>query len=609
MSRLRIEAPSESSIAYNQIASQASERLMSIPNEQCPIDYIASLTRMFLANSCGKCTPCRVGLSACLELFETILEGDGTKEDAEAIRLTSQTMFESADCAIGFTAGRILLEALEGFKEDLFSHINHDKCLHQTAHKAPCIQECPAHVDIPSYIACVREGRLDDALRIIRNANPLPTVCGYVCEHPCEMVCRRSIEDAAVNICGLKRYAADNAQWSCAPRPLHNTGKRIAVIGGGPAGLTAAYYLQLMGHEVVIFDQREKLGGMVRYGIPDYRLPQEKLDADIEFILSTGVRVQTNCAVGTDIPIDNLMNDFDAIYISIGAHEGKKLGCEGEDAKGVYSAVEFLRAVAQHNLPDFTGKRVVVIGGGNVAMDCTRTAKRLGSASVECVYRRRIADMTALAEEIDEAKAEGCQITQLEAPIKIEVDGCGNVCGLVTQPQVIGAVGRGGRPTPYDADRDPNTIDCDIVIMAIGQAIDSSAFSEIVQTEWGCIVAQEDGSIQNAQVPLYAGGDAVSGPLTVIKAIAAGKVAAANIDEALGFSHNVHDPVNTPFAKASIGRCGRIELKDGAYAEATQSFDIAKLGMTAEEALQESSRCLRCDHYGRGKTCEEIASW
>lgn len=610
MPRLVIESPTAAETEHARLAKRAAARLASTPCVQCPVDYTASLARMFLSDSCGKCTPCRVGLHACCDKLDAILAGEGSEQTLEELHRTAQVMLDASDCAIGFTAGRMLLDALAGFADDFASHAEHDRCSHRPKAQAPCTTTCPAHVDVPAYIACIRAGRLDDALRVIRNTNPLPTVCGYVCEHPCEMTCRRALQDAPVNICGLKRYAADNAEWSAAPAALPATGKAIGIVGGGPAGLTAAYYLQLMGHNVTIYDQREKLGGMVRYGIPDYRLPQDKLDADIDFILSTGIQVRTDCAVGTDITFEELMDSHDAVFVSIGAHDSKKLGCAGEDAEGVMSAVEFLLAAGSGCAPDFTGKRVCVVGGGNVAMDCTRTAKRLGAASVECVYRRRITDMTALPEEIDEAKAEGCQITQLQAPVAIQTDAAGRVSGLVVQPQVIGAIGRGGRPAPYDAEVPQRTIDCEVVLIAIGQAIDSGAFSSVVQTERGCIVAQEDGAIAGAPTPLFAGGDAVSGPATVIKAIAAGKVAAANIDAALGYTHDVFDRVDVPPARPAIGPCGRIDLKDVISADAAQTFEIAKLGMSAQEAAQESSRCLRCDHYGFAATAsQEVATW
>lgn len=603
MSRLTIEARTVDAAGYERLAALAGARLAALPPEQCPVDFTVALTRLYLSESCGKCTPCRVGLSACAAIMDRILAGEGKPADLETLRATAAAIYDSADCAIGFEAGRTLAAALDSFSADFESHVERDFCTRTVSPVAPCRETCPAHIDIPGYLACVRAGRNVDALRVIRNDNPLPTVCGYVCEHPCEINCRRALVDSSINICGIKRYAADNAEpyapCACAPA----TGKSVGIVGGGPAGLTAAYYLRLMGHDVTVYDQREKLGGMVRYGIPDYRLPQERLDADVNFILATGVKMKTSCAVGTDVPFSEVSDAHDAVYLSIGAHLDKKLGCAGEDASGVMSAVAFLRAAGEGHPIDLADKRVCVVGGGNVAMDCTRTARRLGAESVECVYRRRIADMTALPEEIEEAMAEGCQITQLEAPVRIEADEAGRVAALITQPQVIGAVKR-GRPAPYAADAPERRIPCDVVIVAIGQAIDTAAFEGAVQTQWGCIVAAEDGSI--AQTPgLFAGGDAVSGPSTVIKAIAAGKVAAANIDAALGFSHDVHDEVDVPPAHAALGPTGRVELKNVNFSEAVRSFDIAKLGMSAEEAYQEASRCLRCDHHGFGATCRK----
>lgn len=608
MSRLTIETRTVDAAGHERLSALAGARLSALPPEQCPVDLTVSLTRLYLSESCGKCTPCRVGLAQCAAIMDRILAGEGKASDVETLRATARMIYDSADCAIGFEAGRTLVAALDSFAKDFASHVERDFCTKQVSALAPCRETCPAHIDIPGYLSCVRAGRNVDALRVIRNDNPLPTVCGYVCEHPCEVNCRRALVDSAVNICGVKRYAADNAPAYEPPMRAPLTGKSVGVVGGGPAGLTAAYYLALMGHSVTIYDQREKLGGMVRYGIPDYRLPQDKLDADVNFILSTGVEVRTGCAVGSDVSFSEVSQAHDAVYLSIGAHLDKKLKCEGEDSQGVMSAVSFLRAAGEGTPFDLANKRVCVVGGGNVAMDCTRTARRLGAASVECVYRRRIADMTALPEEIEEAMAEGCQITQLEAPVRIEADERGCVTALVTQPQVIGAYGRGGRPAPYAADAPERRIACDVVIVAIGQAIDTAAFEGAIQTEWGCIVANEDGSV--SQTPgLFAGGDAVSGPSTVIKAIAAGKVAAANIDAALGFSHDVHDKVDVPCAHAASGPTGRVELRNVNFSEAVRSFDIAKLGMSAEEAFQETSRCLRCDHHGFGATCrkEELA--
>ena len=224
----------------------------------------------------------------------------------------------------------------------------------------------------------------------------MPVACAYICEHPCEARCRRRMIDDAINIRGLKRYAVDNAgdvpQPECAPA----TGKKVAVVGGGPSGLSCAYYLALMGHKVTIFEERKQLGGMLRYGIPNYRFPREKLDGEIRSILSLGIEVHTEVRIGRDVRMEDLQREYDCIYIAIGAHQDKKVGIPGEDSGNVMSAVEMLRSIGDNNAPDFHGKNVVVIGGGNVAMDVTRSAVRLGAKKVSCVYRRRVEDMTAL---------------------------------------------------------------------------------------------------------------------------------------------------------------------------------------------------------------------
>lgn len=609
MPRLIIEQVSTADAGFKELSQKAAQRLVAMPADQCPVEFTLSLTRLCLSESCGKCTPCRIGLSQIASLIQDLLDGVGTEETVELIERTAQATLDSADCAIGHESARMVLKSLRSFKEDFLSHAKDDVCAAEHNAYVPCQGTCPAHIDIPGYVALVNAGQYKDALRVIRNDNPLPTVCGYVCEHPCEFTCRRSLVDDAINICGIKRYAADHAEpYEPAPN-LAPTGKKIAIVGGGPAGLSAAYYLQLMGHEVSIYDQRSKLGGMVRYGIPDYRLPQEKLDQDIDFILATGVKAYPSTTIGTDLTYEDLARDFDAIYLSVGAHDDNKLGCPGEDADGVLSAVALLRAAGDGVAPDLTGKRVVIVGGGNVAMDCTRTARRLGAASVECVYRRRIADMTALPEEIEEAMAEGCQISELMAPVRIEKTTAGSVRGLVVQPQYIGSIGADGRPRPQAANVPEVEIPCDIVIVAIGQKINTEAFAHVIATERGRILANDQGALANAE-GVFAGGDAVTGPATVIRAIAAGKVAAANIDEALGYHHNVHDEVKIPAPLTPLSATGRVEQTNRKFSEAIQDFDIAKNGMTLDEVMQESSRCLRCDHHGFGKVCgKEALVW
>ena len=462
----------------------------------------------------------------------------------------------------------------------------------------PCVELCPAHVDVPGYISLVGEERYDDAIRLIRKDNPFPSVCGLVCEHPCETHCRRTIVDSPLNIRGIKRFAVDHAGEVPAPPRAPSSGKTVAIVGGGPSGLTAAYFLSLMGHTVTVFERKPKLGGMLRYGIPSYRLPGSYLDRDIDTILSTGVSVRVNCEVGTDVTLEELRRDYDSLYLAIGASLHKGLGIPGEDAKGVLSAIEMLDITIRSVKPDFTGKHVVVVGGGNVAMDATRTAVRLGAASVKCVYRRRISDMTALPEEIEGAMAEGCEVLPLKAPVRIETDDDGAVTALVVQPQVIDEV-RGGRPAPRKADQPEERIACDVVLMAVGQVVDSKSFAQAgVPTDHNNIVTADDGSVPGLE-GVFSGGDCVSGPATVILAIEAGKVAAASIDEYLGFHTDISANLDIPPAPFRLKHAtGRVDLTEREANWRKNDFELMENCMSEQEMAQECSRCLRCDHYG-----------
>lgn len=600
MSRLSIATPGRAQTVVESLYRDVEHRISASPPGLCPVDMALSFLRLCHAQTCGKCVPCRIGLGQLTTLLESVLDSTASRDTIDLIEKTARVIQDTADCAIGYEAARMVLQGVQGFREDYISHVEHGRCLFGLNQPVPCVALCPAGVDIPGYIALVRAGRYNDAVRLIRKDNPFPAVCGYVCEHPCEARCRRRMVDDAVNICGIKRFACDHATDWTAPPCAEPTGKRIGIVGGGPCGLSAAYFLSLMGHQVVVYDQRPKLGGMLRYGIPDYRLPSEKLDADIEFILSTGIEVHTDTAIGKDIPFSEIENQYDAVYIAIGAHNDKKLGIEGEDSKGVYAAVQLLRDIGEGRIPDFQGKRVCVVGGGNVSMDATRTAIRLGARSVTCVYRRRINDMTALAEEIEEAQSEGCQILPLQAPDHIEADESGHVTALWTRPQIIGAYGSDGRPRPHDAGAPTFRIPCDIVIVAIGQAIDAQPFEQVTPVVRGRIQAESDAFVPNTP-HVFAGGDAVTGPATVIRAVAAGKVAAANIDTHLGFHHIIASDVDIPAPHLTNSpACGRVELRRRPADECIGNFDLVKCGMTEEEAQQETSRCLRCDHFGYG---------
>ena len=464
---------------------------------------------------------------------------------------------------------------------------------------SPCMAACPAGTDIRGYNALVQQGKLEEAAKKLRQTNPFPGITGRICFHPCEKECARNAVDGAVNINAVEQFLGDLGLPEEQPAIRHTA--KVAVVGSGPAGLSCACFMARMGYPVTVFEAAPHPGGMLRYGIPAYRFPREKLDEEIASILSTGVEVHTGVTIGKDISFEQLHRDYDCLYVAIGAHTDKKTGIPGEDSKNVMSAVEMLRAIGDNVMPDFTGKRVVVIGGGNVAMDVTRSSVRLGASSVTCVYRRRIADMTALPDEVQGAIAEGAEIRELSAPVRIEANEAGEAAALWVQPQIIGLADKSGRPRPDAADQPEERIPADIIVVAIGQGVEIAGFEQAgIPIKRGTLMAESSSQIDNME-NVFAGGDCVTGPATAIRAIAAGKVAAANIDEQLGFHHEIRTDVEIP--APHLGVCparGRVNTKEREAAQRKCDFEDIECGMTHEEACAESGRCLRCDHFGYG---------
>lgn len=600
MARLHVMERSHAQAVMDDLHDALGRRLAVSSLAPCPVEFTAALVNLCSTQSCGKCTPCRVGLSALSDLLADVLEGRADESTLNLIERTARTIYLSSDCAIGYEAGAMALTAIRGFRDDFEHHIREHSCGFDREARVPCVSGCPAHVDIPGYISLVEAGRYADAVKVIRKNNPLPLVCGLVCEHPCEMHCRRGMVDDPMNILALKRFAVEHSDLNDhKPHVVDNTGKRVAVIGGGPAGLSCAYYLAVMGHKVTIFEQRHHLGGMLRYGIPSYRLPRERLQAEIDWILSAGIDVELDHSVSGE-ELARLHDEFDAVYLAIGAHSDKKLGLPGEEAPGVESAVKMLRAIGDDELPDLSGQRVCVIGGGNVAMDVARSAVRCGAEKVSIVYRRRICDMTAQDAEIAGAQAEGCEVLELTAPLAIETGEDGRVSGLRVQPQIIGEPRR-GRPAPRAAATPERVIPCERVFVAIGQDIDSKPFEDMgIACKWGCVVTDSDGAVPNFD-GLFSGGDCQTGPATVIRAINAGRVASANIDRYLGFDHKIKLDVELPTVQfKGKHECGRCELGEREAGERIHDWNLVEQGLTEEEARQEASRCLRCDHFGFG---------
>ena len=579
-------------------------RMSSYPPGMCPIVLYRSLFQISMNQSCGKCVPCRDGLVEVDRLMGSILSGDADMNTLEEMKKLCHMIAETADCAVGVTAANLILDSITEFEDEYISHINNRRCIENVSQTVPCMTLCPAHVDVPGYIALIKEGDYAGAINMIRDRNPFPTACAMVCEHPCERKCRRSIIDAPINIRGLKKYAVDNmdADKVKTPEPNVMTGKKIAVVGGGPTGLTAAYFLALMGHSVTVFEEHEKLGGMLRYGIPEYRLPKARLDKDINAILNAGdITVKTNTRIGRDIDFKTIKEEYDAVYLGLGAQLGNRMPMENADAKNVIPAADFLQDVAHGNPMDLKGKNVVLIGGGNVAMDAARTAVRLGAETVN-VFTRKRDDMTALASEVESAMQEGVRFRTLLSFLHIEVDKETNgVISVWVQPQIVSEYDKFGMMTTEPSSAYPYRFKCDVLILGVGQRSDVAAFEQSgVPTEIGRIKADETCQVLGID-GVFSGGDCVTGPSTAINAIAAGQVAAYNIDEYLGYHHKVNIDVSAPDALPN--KCiptGRAEIEEVDAFVRKENFEEVEVPMTYEEAMKEAGRCLRCDHFGCG---------
>jgi NADPH-dependent glutamate synthase beta subunit-like oxidoreductase len=576
-------------------------RLALAPSAFCPIEFAALSVRLAHSQSCGKCTPCRVGLKRMLDILDDILDGQAAPNSLELLVELGESIKATSDCVIGMTAPDAVLNSIKEFRQEYISHIENNRCLGREMAQGlvPCHSHCPAEVNIPGYIACLRAGRPEQAIAVIREMNPLPGICGRVCHHPCEAHCRRTLLDEAVSIRALKRYAVDHAGTTPPPAPGVQTGKRVAVVGGGPAGLAAAYYLRLLGHGVTVFESLPELGGMLRYGIPAYRLPREVLDQDIAHIVSLGVEVQTGVSLGTDVELADLTKKYDAVFVAVGAHDEHRLDVRGEDFPGVVSAVGFLRDVGLGSPLNIRDKDVVVVGGGNVAVDAARTSLRLGARSVRIVYRRRTEDMPALTEEVEAATREGVIVEPLLAPQ--EITGTDKVTGLKCGRMQVGPLDSQGRPKPVPIEGKTRTIPCDVVVIAIGQVVSSEYLRRVgVETSrGGQVVTNAGGHVRGLTWPVYSGGDCVTGPLTVVDAVAAGRRAALAIDEELGGKGQLPEPVEIPAPQAGlVSSQVRARENQRVPGQCIHDFDEVELGLANEEAQREMARCLRCDFYG-----------
>ncbi|SEP98392.1 NADPH-dependent glutamate synthase beta chain [Lachnospiraceae bacterium NE2001] len=579
-------------------------RMRSYPPGMCPISLYRSLLQISMNQSCGKCIPCRDGLVEVDRMLQSIMAGSADESVVGKLTDMCQMIARTSDCAVGISAAQLILDSLEQFADEYESHVKEHHCVSDVKQTIPCITKCPAHVNVPGYIALIKEGDCAGAVRLIRDRNPFPTACAYVCEHPCEKRCRRAIIDDPINIRGLKKYAVDTVKADTVENPKKNvkTGKKIAVIGAGPSGMTAAYFLALMGHTVTIYDEHDAAGGMLRYGIPEYRLPKVELDRDISAIMSAGdIEFRGGTKVGKDIFFEEIRKNNDAVYLGLGAQIGNRMPVDGADSGNVIPAADFLQLVSKGESPDLSDKKVAIIGGGNVAMDAARTAVRLNAKTVH-VFTRKRDDYTALQEEIVDAMQEGVRFRTLLSFLNIEADKETNdVSAIWLQPEIVGEYDQFGMMTTEHSSNYPYRFVCDYLILAVGQRSDTASFEAAgVPTERGRILASEECMVKDMD-GVFSGGDCVTGPSTAINAIAAGQVAAFNIDEYLGYHHKVNTDVEIPVAMPNpCIPTGRAEIEEKDPYERKMSFDAVELPMTYEEAMRESGRCLRCDHHGCG---------
>ncbi len=463
----------------------------------------------------------------------------------------------------------------------------------------PCTLACPANVDVPGYLRLIAQGKVDEAYALILEKVPFPSVLGRVCTHPCEDACKREEVNTPIAICSLKRYAADNesGSWRKALRVKDDTAHKVAIIGAGPAGLTAAFYLRKKGHQITVFEALPEPGGMMRFGIPDYRLPKDILRAEIKRIEDIGVEIRTNTKVDS---IEKLFEEgYNAAFLAIGAHQGLSIGVDGEDSPRVMEGVTFLREVSLGKRVAL-GNRVAVIGGGNAAIDSARTALRLGAKEVTVIYRRTRAEMPASPEEIDDALTEGVKIHFLAAPSRI-ISQDGKV-ELECIRMHLGEPDASGRPRPEPIKGTEFTISFDTIIAAIGQHPEVPRQFDLATGQENVIQVDPD-TLATSREGVFAGGDAVTGPASVIEAIAAGRRAASSIDKLLGGNGNIEEtlwerPAPEPYTgkrDKGFADLGRVEMPRIPISEAHHSFAEVELGLDTNQAATEAKRCLQCD--------------
>jgi NADH-quinone oxidoreductase subunit F len=567
-------------------AIMGSGGLVVMDEDTCMVDTARYFMDFIQDESCGKCVPCRIGTKRLLEILTRITTGGGEDGDIELMQELCFYIQQTAMCGLGQSAPNPVLSTITYFREEYEEHIRDKHCragVCSSLFTSPCQNACPVSVNIPGYLALLAEGRYSEAYHATRRENPLPGVCGTICTHPCEAKCRRAQTDEALAICSLKRFVADRAfeegislgSDSFSPK----TGQSVGIVGAGPSGLTCAHYLARFGHDVVVYDRAPLPGGVLAYGIPEYRLPNEILLREVELIKAEGVEIRLNTEVGVDFTFEELRQAHQAVYVAAGAQLSNRLRIEGEELPGVVHGLDFLRGVNLGHGARAEGK-VVVVGGGSTAFDAARAAVRLGAAKVTILYRREVADMPADTSEIREASEEGVEILPLGAPLRVL--GGERAEALECVRMEFHGFDKAGRRWVRPVEGATFVIKLDMLIAAVGQSPDRG----LLGAEAG------DG--------VFIGGDFARGADVAITAIADGKNAAAQIDAYLGGKGILNKGPEVAFPPppdeaGEIEPHARLPIEAMSPEDRTDNFLEVIKGYNKLNAIAESKRCLRCD--------------
>lgn len=577
-------------------AIMGSGGLIIMDEATCMVEIARFFTEFVQKESCGKCVPCRIGTRRMLEILTRITAGEGEPADIDRLTRLGAVIKDASLCGLGQTAPNPVLSTIRYFRDEYEAHIQERRCPAHACEaliSTPCADACPAHVNVPEYVALIAEGRLRDALEVIRRRNPLPTVCGRACDHPCELFCRRGEVDEPVAIRHLKRFVTDRVRDKAEPPKWQGPRRgKVAVVGSGPAGLTAAYFLALAGREVTVFEALPVAGGVLATGIPGYRLPREALARDIDYIRRAGVRIVTNHRVES---LEELRRaGFQAIFLATGAQRSLRLGVPGEDLPGVHDALTFLRQVNLGEMTELRGP-VVVIGGGNAAIDSARSALRLGARPVRVLYRRTREEMPAIPEDVEEALLEGVNFHFLVSPVAIEGDG--RVRGVRCTEMTLGEADEDGRRRPIPVPGSERSFAAEHVIVAIGQRPDLGPLADSLEVSGDRLVV-DPVTQRVGESEVFAGGDVVTGPASIVEAIAAGQRAAQAIDRFLGGRGEL--PPDRGFASPGKPELPeeevpRVPIRTLSRKRRLRGFDEVFKGYSRRAACAEARRCLRCD--------------